>query len=262
MSTSPPTRSLTSFKLLSFDIYGTLIDWETGITTALQPLTSRLPSSNPLKANRPALAKAFNSTETDIQREQPGLLYSDVLAECFRSLAHEQDVQIENEDSEAEVFAASIGSWPAFPDTVAAMQTLGKHYKLVPLSNVDRASFSKTLAGPLQGVKFDAVYTAQDIGSYKPSVKNFEYLIRRAGEEFGIGKGEVLHVAQSLTHDVVPCGEIGLVSCWIARGEDGVSGMGGDLGELEGKANFTWRFPDLGALAKEVVKEVEEEGKR
>ncbi|KAI9877725.1 MAG: hypothetical protein M1830_003000 [Pleopsidium flavum] len=232
MSNSPPKRSLTSFKLLSFDIYGTLIDWETGITTALRPLTSRLPSSNPLKTNHLALGQAFNKTETAIQREQP-----------------------DDDDDEATTFAASIGSWPAFPDTVAAMQTLAKHYKLVPLSNVDRASFSKTLAGPLQGVRFDAVYTAQDIGSYKPSVKNFEYLLQHAGEEFGVGKDEVLHVAQSLTHDVVPSGEVGLASCWIARGEDGVSGMGGDLGELEGKANFMWRFPDLGALAEEVGKE-------
>lgn len=252
MTTSTPTRSLTSFKLLSFDIYATLIDWKAGIATALTPLTSRLPPSSPLKTNRSTLLKAFHDIEEGLQRQHPDLLYSDVLAQTYTGLAHAQGIQLEN-DNESRTFAASIGSWPAFPDTVAAMQTLAKHYKLVPLSNVDNASFSETMAGPLSGVKFDAIHTAQDIGSYKPDIRNFEYLLRRAGEEFQVGKAEVLHVAQSLEIDIVPCTGLGMASCWISRGGAEPSG------ELAGRVGHEWSFPDLGAMAEEVEREYGEE---
>lgn len=253
MTDSTPTRSLTFFKLLSFDIYATLIDWKTGIATALNPLKTRLPASSPLKTNRAALLKAFHDIEESLQQQNPTLLYSDVLAQSYTGLAHAQGIQLDDEN-EAKTFAASIGSWPAFPDTVAAMQTLAKHYKLVPLSNVDRDSFSKTLAGPLKGVQFDAIYTAQDIGSYKPDVRNFEYLLRRAEEDFGVRKEEVLHVAQALRIDIVPCKEIGLASCWISRGEEEPSG------ELAGRVGYGWMFPDLGTMAEEVEREFEDEG--
>lgn len=251
MTSSTPTRSLDSFKLLSFDIYATLIDWKTGIATALQPLTFRLPASSPLTTDCSALLGAFHEIEEALQRQNPTLLYSDILAQSYDGLAHAQGIQLDD-DNEAKTFAASIGSWPAFPDTVAAMQTLAKHYKLVPLSNVDRDSFSNTLAGPLKGVEFDAIYTAQDIGSYKPDVRNFEYLLRRAGEDFGVRKEEVLHVAQALKIDIVPCKAIGLASCWISRGEEEPSG------ELARMVSFEWVFPDLGTFAEEVERELDD----
>ncbi len=250
MATSTPTRSLNSFQLLSFDIYATLIDENTGIATALHPLTSRLPASSPLKTDRSALLEAFHNIEKALQRQHPTLLYPDILAQSYTGLAHAQGIQLDD-DNEAKTFAASMGSWPAFPDTVAAMQTLSKHYKLVPLSNVDRASFSKTLAGPLKGVSFDAIYTAQDIGSYKPDVRNFEYLLRRAGEDFGVRKEGVLHVAQAWEVDIVPCRGVGLASCWVRRGEEE------RMGEGAGGGGYGWTFEDLGAFAEEVEREFE-----
>ncbi len=91
----------------------------------------------------------------------------------------------------------------AFPDTVPALQTLKKYYKLVILSNIDNESIARTVSGPLKGVDFDAVYTAENIGSYKPDLKNFRYLVENV-KELGVEKGEILHTAQSLTHDCVP----------------------------------------------------------
>jgi 2-haloalkanoic acid dehalogenase type II len=140
-------------------------------------------------------------------------------------------------DAESTAVAGSIAVWPPFPDTIAAMRKLkARGYKLVPLSNVDRASFNKTLHGPLSGLHdedpsafFDAIYTAQDIGSYKPDLRNFEYLLEHVARDLGIDlkKEQVLHVAQSLFHDHEPAKKMGLHSVWIARGKGGVSGMRG-----------------------------------
>ena len=103
-----------------------------------------------------------------------------------------------------QAFGSQIGTWTAFPDTVAALQILKKYYKLVILSNIDNESIARTVSGPLAGADFEAVYTAQNIGSYKPDLKNFEYLLKGAEKELGVKKEEVLHTAQSLTHDCVP----------------------------------------------------------
>lgn len=253
MATSSSAPPLTQFKLLSFDIYGTLIDWEGGIITALSPLKARLPSSHPFLSDDIALGAAFNRYERAVQDEQPSLVYSGVLAECYRRLGAELGVSWT--EDEAITFGNSVGLWPAFPDTVAAMQTLGKYYKLTVLSNVDRTSFGKTLAGPLDGVKFDAIYTAQDIGSYKPNTKNFEYMLEHVKAEFGVEKGEVLQTAQSLQHDHEPAMKVGVESAWIARGENGVSGMGGEEEKFAGRVNYKWKFPTLGAMAAEVEKQ-------
>jgi 2-haloalkanoic acid dehalogenase type II len=276
---------LTSFRLLSFDIYGTLIDWETGILEALSPITARLPNSHPLKFDRIALASAFNRWEREIQVQNPRLIYSLVLKASYKALAREllalPPAEEEEEqgallDEEGGAFAASIARWPAFPDSVAAMRKLkASSFKLVALSNVDRASFARTLDGPLAGLQegsptpdmplLDAAYTAQDIGSYKPDLRNFGYLIARAKEDFGVDKDEILHVAQSLFHDHEPAKKVGLQSAWIARGEEGVSGMGGDVAEFVGgpdaKVAFGWRFSNLVELAEAVEiaqKEAEE----
>jgi 2-haloalkanoic acid dehalogenase type II len=283
---SSSSRPLTSFRLLSFDIYGTLIDWETGILEALSSITARLPNSHPLKSDRIALAAAFNKWEREIQAQNPRLIYSLVLKASYKALARElravplaagaPDAAAEEEeqgallDEEGGAFAASIAYWPAFPDSVEAMRKLkASSFRLVALSNVDRASFAKTLDGPLAGLHegsptpdtplLDAAYTAQDIGSYKPDLRNFNYLIARVKEDFDVGKDEILHVAQSLFHDHEPAKKIGLQSAWIARGEQGVSGMGGDVAEFVGgpdaKAAFGWRFSNLAELAEAIEKE-------
>lgn len=278
-------RPLSSFRLLSFDVYGTLIDWETGIYAALEPLRARLPDTHILKSDFLALGARFNAHEQRIQDARPEQTYDLVLRDTYVALARELDATptatdgIDAEDAlkeEGERFASSIAHWPAFPDTVAAMRRLKKlGYKLVPISNVDRASFSKTLSGPLAGLHepltpdgpamdpfFDAIYTAQDIGSYKPDPRNFEYLIDQVKTDFGVEKHEILHVAQSLVHDHVPARQIGLESVWIARGDrdGGESGMGGGKVEeflREGKVAFGWRFGSLGVFADKVEEERE-----
>jgi 2-haloalkanoic acid dehalogenase type II len=254
----PPTRPLKSFEILTFDIYGTLIDWEGGILAALKPLLSRLPSSHPLvssssdEENKVAVGNAFTVIEMDLQREKPGLKYSLLLTESYLRFAKQLGIT-EEEDvkKEADAFGASIGTWPAFPDTVDAMKRLKKYFKIAPLSNVDRASFQNTLDGPLKGVEFDAIYTAEQIGSYKPDLRNFNYLLEHLKEDFGIEKEDILHTAQSLTHDHVPAEQMGMTSVWIARGPGGKTGRGGDVDKLigEGTVAFSWRFASLGEMA-------------
>jgi 2-haloalkanoic acid dehalogenase type II len=261
-----PRKPLLSFKLLSFDIYGTLVDWETSIVKAFQPLLSHLPSSSPyahLKADRLALAAHFNQHEHALQVEQPTLRYDKVLTEAYLRIAKELDISYENPselESEAISFGNSVGEWTAFPDTVDACKRLSKFYKLVPLSNIDRASFTKTLNGPLHGVPFWHSYVAEEIGSYKPDLRNFEYLIshvKQDSESEGgepIREDEILHTAQSIMHDHIPAKKMGLSSVWIARKG---AGMGGKVEELHnsGEVGYGWRFATLGEMADAVEAE-------
>jgi 2-haloalkanoic acid dehalogenase type II len=253
---------LTDYKLLSFDIYATLIDWETGIYDALMPLIYRLPADSQYRGKSleeiPKLVlRAFSSHERALQSEQPKLLYNKLLTETYKQLALQLGVHAT--DADAERFGASVGTYPAFPDTVAAMKVLGSHYKLVALSNIDNENFSRTLAGPLNGVKFDGIYTAENIGSYKPDLNNFRYLIENVDRQFGVKKDEILHTAQSLTHDHVPGKGIGLrPGVWISRagGEGKGSAMGGSLEALEkeGKVELGAVYETLGEMAEAVEK--------
>lgn len=152
-------------RVLSFDIYGTLIDWESGIYESLKssPLGSHLPGS------RQQVLEAFEDLERAVQREKPTLKQSEINAEAVRRYARQLGLvpgtlSEQAVDEAAVAFGASIGSWPAFPDTIRAMQQLQLRYKLVPLSNIDNETFASTLNGPLKGCRFDAIYTAENIG--------------------------------------------------------------------------------------------------
>lgn len=193
------------------------------------------------------MLKAFIKHESRVQTERPRELYKAVLAIAYGDLAAELGVEASTEDKAR--FGGSVGDWPAFPDTVAALKRLHKHFKLVILSNVDKESFSRTLSGPLNGIEFDAIYTAQDIGSYKPDVHNFQYLVERCESDLGVSKEGIIHTAQSLFHDMVPATQVGLASSWIERGEGVQSVMGGDLRDFEGKVKLMWRFKTLGEMA-------------
>ena len=247
MSTSSkPRPSLNTFKLLSFDIYGTLIDWETGITTALLSL----PPFSSTTISRPALLSSFESHERIIQSANPTEPYTAVLAETFLRLASSSASPNPEPPSDtplteaAKTFSTTLPSWPAFPDSLPALHRLSKHQTLVALSNVDRPSLHGTLAGPLNGAPFAATYTAEEIGSYKPDRRNFEYLVERAGKDFGVARHEILHVAQSLFHDHAPAAEVGVWSCWVDR--RGVMGGGG---EKEVGGGWSWRVGSLEELA-------------
>lgn len=149
-------------------------------------------------------------------------------------------------------FGQSIARWPPFSDTIAALAMLSRRYKLAVLSNVDRQSFAGTRAvlersDPAHAFAFDAVYTAQDIGSYKPDPANLTYALRRLKEDYGIEKDQVLMVAASLTHDHVPANQLGVKSVYIDR-------AGAVIGSA-GKASYDWKFVTLGEMAEAVERE-------
>jgi 2-haloalkanoic acid dehalogenase type II len=245
-------RPLSEYKALSFDCYGTLIDWETGIYRQLIPLLERAPRDHPFQA-REAVLKRFDVLRQHIERDSPKALYTGIRAQVYTQLAAELGVPVPHE--EAQVFGRGVGTWPAFPDTVAGLQRLKKHFRLIIVSNVDNYNMQQTLQGPLAGVEFDAVVTAEDVGSYKPSHNNFKSLCKVLHEKFQLDeKVDLLHVAKSLPIDHVPAKELGLTSAWIARGEGGVSAIGGTLAELGDKVAFSYRFSSIGELADAVDK--------
>jgi 2-haloalkanoic acid dehalogenase type II len=199
---------LNGFTTLSFDCYGTLIDWETGLLAELRPWASR----HGVTLADEALLEAFGPLEAEVQRQVPTALYPEVLAEVHRRLAARLGAPADEEA--ARRFGASVGHWPAFSDTPAALSRLAHRYRLAILSNVDRDSFARS--NERLGVTFDFVFTAQDIGSYKPARANFDYLVTRLGAA-GIARGAILHVAQSLFHDIQPARTAGLATCWVNR---------------------------------------------
>ncbi len=156
------TKALTDFSVLTFDCYGTLIDWETGIWDALQPLLMENGSD---AVNRKEALEAFGAEENEQEARTPSMLYPQLLARVHRAVAKRFGLLTREELDSA--FAASLPHWPAFPDTAAALRSLKRRYRLVILSNVHREGFAAS--NRKLGVRFDAVYTAEDIGSYKPS---------------------------------------------------------------------------------------------
>ena len=202
---------LTDFKALTFDCYGTLIDWESGMVEALAPLAARAAR----RLSRNGILEAHARHESFQQAQTPARLYRDLLATVHRRLAEEWGVAVGWDECVA--YGRSIERWPAFPDSAEALAYLGEHYKLIILSNVDNQSFAASNAK--LGVAFDAVYTAEDIGSYKPSDRNFAYMLHQLAT-LGLGKADILHTAESLFHDHAPANRHGLASCWIYRRHD------------------------------------------
>lgn len=238
----------TRIKALSFDIYGTLVDWENGIASSIREtvLGPYLPESHR------QLMIDIEKHDTAVQREHPTMPQSDIIAEGLRRYATELEVVKEGQLTQAQVneaarqYGSKIGEYPAFPDTVEAIIKLSKYYKLIPLSNVDHASFSRTLTGPLRGCHFDAVYTAEDIGSYKPDLRNFHYLLEHVKEEFGIEQADLVHVAQSLFHDHGPASKVQLQSVWVDRR----GFMGGEVpANVQEKYGYQLRVESLDELA-------------
>lgn len=202
---------LTDFDALSFDCYGTLIDWEAGIAAVLGPWARK---NNPELTDEEVLV-AYSENEAAVEVEHPSRPYPDVLHEAFRRTG--TDLGLEVSEADAAALRESVPDWPAFPDSAEALSRLKRHYKLIILSNVHRAGFAGS--NTRLNVEFDAIYTAQDIGSYKPADANFDYLLDHIGE-IGVTKDRLLHVAQSLFHDHVPARKHGLPGVWINRRHD------------------------------------------
>ena len=230
---------LTDFTTLTFDCYGTLIDWESGMIEALKPLTSRAGRT----LSRDQILETHGRIEAAQQRFTPGKNYRLLLATVYKRMAEEWDVRAPWEECLA--YGRSIGDWPAFEDTASALHYLKSHYRLVILSNVDNESFA--LSNRRLGVEFDAVCTAEDVGSYKPSARNFEYLLETLAAR-GIAKPQILHTAESLFHDHHPANQFGLASCWIHRRHE-QQGFGAtrDPGEMP---RYDFCFTSLAEMAK------------
>jgi len=304
--------SLSQFKVLIFDVYGTLVDWETGIYDALSPLYADLNH----EWSKSDVLLAFSSVESDLQAKNPTALYSDVLARAYdelsRRIRDQPDLPeasgntaapvvvsrrdtgpaetslglsqvgtsssasalspADNDDDgegatvkvtqttspAAAAFAASLATWPIFPDTIAALTQLSSSplaLKLTVLSNVDNASFAHTRAALERGFTFAGVYTAEEIGSYKPDLRNFEYAVTQLqAEDRSLEREQILVVAQSLPHDHVPARALGLSSVWIDR-PDALTCLDGEGVPTARAAKETfakWRFRNLGEFANAV----------
>ncbi len=200
--------NFSDFDALSFDCYGTLIDWEAGLIDVLGPWASR----RGLGLGPEQLLSAYSAAESRAESDHPAEIYPDILARSLRALGTELGAEVSEEDATA--LAASVPDWPTFDDSRDALRRLSERYKLIILSNGDRASFAAS--NVKLGVEFASVITAEDVGSYKPSPRNFDALIAKA-RQLGIGEGRLLHVAQSLFHDHVPAKRAGLPTVWINR---------------------------------------------
>ena len=233
---------LTDFEALSFDCYGTLIDWEAGLLAVLAPWAR----ARSVELTGEELLTAYAQAEAAVEAEHPAEVYPEVLARGMRLLGENLGAEVTSED--AARLARSVPDWPAFPDSHDALAALGRRFKLIILSNVDRASFAGS--NTRLGVEFTSIITAQDVGSYKPSPRNFEALAGEAAR-LGIRPGGLLHVAQSLFHDHVPAKRAGLPTVWIHRRHD--RGGWGATPQPPAPVTPDWEFPSMAAFAAAVT---------
>ncbi len=224
-----------TIEVISFDCYGTLIDWETGILGAVKPILKkydvRLPDD--------VILEAYGQIEAEIEAG-PYRPYREVLREAMKQLSEECGVTLQS--TEYDAIVASLPSWPPFHDTVASLKALKSKYRLAIISNTDDDLFAGT--NRLLGVEFDFIVTAAQVGAYKPSMQVFE----QAHKVLGCPKDKWLHAAQSLYHDHVPAKKLGLKTVWIDR-RQGRPG-GGATPDAIAAPDMT--FPDLASLVREL----------
>ncbi len=195
------------FEVLTFDCYGTLIDWEAGILAGLHGVLD----ARGVAVDDEELLAAYARHEAAIEAGTY-LRYRHVLAGALRGVCAELGVA--PTDDQAHAFGGSVGEWPAFPDSHDALERLARRFTLAVITNCDDDLFAAS--NRRLGVTFDHVVTAQQVGSYKPSRRNFEVAFERIGRP----RERILHVAQSLFHDHVPAKELGMTTAWIDRRRD------------------------------------------
>jgi 2-haloacid dehalogenase len=213
-----------AFEVLTFDCYGTLIDWEAGIVAAL-----RAELRDAIAGRRDdELLAAFAAVEHEA--EVPYKRYREVLEIAIGGVGERLGVPVD--DEAARRFGASVGDWPAFADSPAALRRLQRRFKLAVITNCDDDLFAASERR--LGVSFDHVITAQQVGSYKPDLANFRF----AHERIGVPPARILHVAQSLFHDHVPAKSLGMTTVWIDR-RDGKAGGATPAAAATPDARFT-----------------------
>jgi 2-haloacid dehalogenase len=201
-------QDFSRFRAITFDCYGTLIDWEPVLADRLGRWGARYGR----EFSHAEWLALYDELRQPIQAVRPALLYSDVLRRTIDAIADRLALPLAG--SEREMLVQSVRDWKPFPDAVEALGTLRRRYVLGVLSNVDHALFSVTRA--MLNDPFEVVVTAEDVGAYKPSHAHFDFSFAAFAKR-GIGRGEILHVAQSLAADVVPANALGLAVVWVKR---------------------------------------------
>jgi 2-haloacid dehalogenase len=202
----------TTKRVLTFDCYGTLIDWERGLLCTLQPLLTHHGVTAAAEALLALHAELESAAEAGPYRP-----YRQVLMTVLQGMGDR--LGFTPSEAEQSRFAEAVGDWPPFADTREALKALRRRFRLAIVSNTDDDLFART--NDALGVEFDWIVTAQQVGSYKPSRNNFQQALAR----IGLPPEQILHVAQSLFHDHVPAKELGLETVWVNR-RHGQSGSG------------------------------------
>ena len=226
------------FEALTFDCYGTLIDWEAGILAALRPPLG----AHGLAPTDDELLEAFGRAESALEAG-PYRPYREVLAGCLEQIGRNAGVTIDPASHAA--FGGSVVDWPAFPDSVKALARLKTRFRLGVITNCDDDLFAAS--NRRLGIEFDWIVTAQSVGGYKPDERNFEVAMAR----IGLPRERILHVAQSLFHDHVPAKRLGLSTVWIDRRQ----GRPGSGATPPANATPDATFIDMAAFAASAVPE-------
>ena len=200
------------FEWLSFDCYGTLVDWETGISDAVTGAMA----SHGVQLSKPEVLALFASVEPEVQQGEEFMEYRLVLRRVMQLMGDRVGVRLS--DREEACLVDTIGRWPIFPDTIEALRLMKSRYKLAIISNVDDDLFAP--AARTLDVELDALITSQQCGSYKPNLNNFHIALGRMGVE----KEGWLHIAESLYHDIGPANALGIPSVWVNRGHANTEG--------------------------------------
>ena len=216
---------------VSFDCYGTLVDWETGISAAVGEVLE----ARGITKTRAEILALYAAIEPGVQDSGSFLKYRCVLRRVMASIGNE--LGFECTGPELDCLVDTLPNWPVFPDVVGGLRALKGRYKLAVISNVDDDLFAGTAKG--LGVGFDAVITAEQVGSYKPELRNFN----AAAERMGVDRRKWLHVAESLYHDIAPANRLGIKSVWVNRAD-----RGGGTRVVDAVPDLV--VPDLGALAR------------
>ena len=221
----------TGFEWVSFDCYGTLVDWETGISSAVADVLK----PHGVRKSRAEVLELFSDVEPRVQSSQDYLEYRLILRRVMQAIGIELGVRLTEVDLGC--LGDTLPDWPVFPDVVDALNALKARYKLAVISNVDDDLFARTAQG--LNIGFDAVVTSEQVRSYKPSLRNFN----AAAARMAVEKERWLHVAESLYHDVAPANRLGIKSVWVNRAD-----RGGGTRHIDAAPDLV--VPDLGELAR------------